>query len=165
MKAINFTDQELESMIEMYTAEMEEAQMYIGQIQELLKKLGAKPTKVTPVEKESKQGKKRGRKPEVKIVSTPVPTAKSVPVAANKANTKKTAAKSKVVVEKKPVAKPAPKKKAEKMVAATVESVVTSLLKKEPKKEVKKVAKPKSTEKKRIEEMAASAKLTKPVAK
>ena len=45
MKAINFTDQELESMIEMYTAEMEEAQLYITQIQELLKKLGATPGK------------------------------------------------------------------------------------------------------------------------
>ena len=225
MKSINFNDQELESMIEMYTTEMEESQKYVAQIQELLKKLGAKPTKVEPVEKEPKAAKKKGRKPAVKVVekaepkkrgrkpkvvvptiqatipTKPVkievkkkaepkktievkpkagkkaihkapplkvvsaPTAKSVPVAANKTNTKKIAAKSKVVVEKKPVVKPTPKKKAETKVAAKVESVVSSLLTKEPKKEVKKVVKTKSTEKKRIEEMATSAKLVKPKTK
>ena len=35
MKTINFTDLELESMIEMYTAEMEEAQVYIDQIKDI----------------------------------------------------------------------------------------------------------------------------------
>jgi hypothetical protein len=39
MKTIKLTDQELESMIEMYTAEMEEAKIYISKIQELLKNL------------------------------------------------------------------------------------------------------------------------------
>jgi len=225
MKSINFTDQELESMIEMYTAEMEEAQKYVAQIQELLKKLGAKPAKVEPVEKEPKVAKKKGRKPAVKVVektepkkrgrkpkevlpsiqaaipTKPIvkevkkkaepkkkvevkpkvgkkaihkapplkvvsaPTVKTVPVAANKTNTKKIAAKAKVVVEKKPIVAPTPKKKVETKVAATVESVVTSLLPKEPKKEVTKVAKTKSTEKKRIEEMATSAKLVKPKTK
>lgn len=210
MKSINFTNQELESMIEMYTAEMEEAQMYIAQIQDILKKLGAKPAKVKPVEQESKQGNKRGRKPAVKTVekaeskkrgrkpnvvapsiesaipSTPIKKevkknpepkkkiefkAKVGKKAVNKAAPLKVVsapvptAKSKVVVEKKPVVKPTPKKKTEKKVAATVESVVTSLLTKEPKKEVKKVAKTKSTEKKRIDEMATSAKLVKPKTK
>ena len=137
-------------MIEMYTAEMEEAQMYITQIQDILKKLGAKPTKSEPVE--SKQGKKSGRKPSVKVVE--------------KAEPKKRGRKPKVVlptVEAAISAKPVKKevKKKEKKVAATVESVVSSLITKEPKKEVKKAAKTKSTEKKRIEEMATSAKLVK----
>ena len=244
MKTINFTDLELESMIEMYTAEMEDAKLYIAQIQELLKKLGAKPTKEKVTEKEPKQGKKRGPKPSVKVVEksepkkrgrkksvpaiepvvvTPTkvvkkaepkkkvsakieeksvvkpapvkkatvlkPTTKSVPVAATKTNTKKQvelnpepvvevkkevkkveplkkiAAKAKVIAEQKPVVKPTPKKKPEAKVAAKVESVVTSLLTKEPKKEVKKVVKNKSTEKKRMDEMATSSKLTKPVSK
>jgi hypothetical protein len=37
---------------------MEEAQMYINQIQELFKKLGANPAKAEPVGKEKAQGKK-----------------------------------------------------------------------------------------------------------
>ena len=192
MKTINFSNSEVESMIEMYSAEMEEAQLYIAQIKELLKKLGAKAPKPELVEKE-KQGKKRGPKPSVKVVAkaepkkrgrkpkvavpmvkavvvpakvkpVPAPTAKSVPVAANRVNTKKKAkakpapvpaakvvvpvkktepkpakiaAKAKVVVEKKPVVKPAAKAKPEVKSPATVQSVVTSLLSAIPVKEVK----------------------------
>ncbi|MCX6265988.1 MAG: hypothetical protein NTW16_01325 [Bacteroidetes bacterium] len=150
MKSIKFTDLELESMIDMYTAEMEEAQMYIKHIQELLKKLGAKPAKAEPVEKEKAQGKKRGRKPAVKEAKAPVePKIKAV---------------AKVKAEKKPVVKPAPKKKPEAKVAAKVESVVTSLLT-APKKEVKKVVKNKPTGKKRKDTVATSAKLAKPLGK
>jgi hypothetical protein len=218
MKTINFSDRELESMIEMYRAELEEAQMYISQIQELLKKLGAQPVKAEVLEKEPKVAKKRGRKaqtvkvaiedkPKAKrgrkakvLVPTPeplvpvkpvekvikkkpkseknsvakqatVPIAKITPVATkpkkevvkHEPKPKKIAAKAKA--EKKPVTKPAPKKKPEPKVAATVNTVVKSLLTKEPKKVVAKAVKKKSPEKKRMDEMAASAKLTKPVAK
>jgi len=48
---------------------------------------------------------------------------------------------------------------------ATVESDVTSLLTSAPKKEVKPVVMKKSTEKQRIEEMAKSPKLSKPIAR
>ena len=56
--------------------------------------------------------------------------------------------------------KPEPIKKPEPKVAAKVKSVVTSLLTKEPKKEVKKVTRKKSPEKQRMDEMVASAKLS-----
>jgi len=183
MKTINFSDQELDSMLMMYYDELAEAQEYVEQIQEIIKKLSGKP---------AKEPQKRGRKPrqvsapamiapkaaalpvkKVKKTTTPKPSAKSVPIAASIENTKatkkaepkkKVVAKAKVVVAKKPVAKPAAiKKPAAK--PATVESVVGSLLVKAPGKVVKKAAKKVSTEKQRIREMAASAKLTKPVAK
>jgi hypothetical protein len=110
MKTIKFTDQELDSMIEMYTAEMEEAQLYIAHIREVLKKLGATPVKTEIPEKE-KTGKKRGPKPAVKKAE-----------------------------KKQLVPKPAVKRKADMKLAATVESVVASLQAKEPVKEVKKAA-------------------------
>ena len=195
MKTIKFTDLELESMIEMYNAELEEAEIYIAHIQEILKKLGVEPEKAEVVEKP--KGKKRGPKPSVKPVEAKGPPKKrgrkpklvlptlpevTVPeatpvvevkvkteprkkVAKVKTEPKKIAAKKKVVAEKKPVVKPEPKKKPEAKVAAKVESVVTSLLNQEPKKVVKKVAKKKSTEKQRLDEMAASAKISKPATK
>ncbi len=167
----------------MYYDELAEAQEYVAQIQEIIKKLTGKP---------AKESQKRGRKPQqvsapvvlapkaakipvkkVKKTTTPKPTAKSVPIAASIENTKvtkkvepkkKVIAKAKVAVEKKPIAKPvATKKPVDK--SATVESVVGSLLVKTPDKVVKKAVKTISTEKQRIQEMAASAKLTKPVAK
>ena len=129
-----------------------------------------------------KEPGKRGRKPKVVVPATPEvtdtpepfrnenevarvkgekkPVAKPAPV--KEAEPKKSTAKTKVVVEKKPVVKPEPKKKPELKVAAKVESVLTSLLNKEPKKEVKKVVKKKSPAKKRLDEMAASAKISKP---
>ena len=73
MKAIIFTDQELDSMIEMYKSELELAQIEVAQIQEILKKLGALPAKKEVVEKEPKVGKKRGRKPSLKVVEKDEP--------------------------------------------------------------------------------------------
>ena len=194
MKTIKFTDQELESMIEMYTAEMEEAKLYISKIQEILKKLGGKPAAEVVVEQEPK--KKRGRKPSVKAVEvkerkkpgrkpkavvpevktvakdvkpakkekvakakaekktifkptpikktskvTPEFSAKSVPVAANRANTKVAKPKKEKVAKVK-ADKPG-KKEVKKEVSATIESVVSSLLTTAPKKEVVKVVKKK----------------------
>lgn len=68
MKTLTFTDHELESMINMYFHELEEAHAYIAQIEEILTKLGALPAKKEVVEKEPKVGKKRGRKPSLKVV-------------------------------------------------------------------------------------------------
>ena len=68
MKTLTFTDHELESMINMYFHELEEAHAYIAQIEEILTKLGALPAKKEVVEKEPKVGKKRGRKPSLKVI-------------------------------------------------------------------------------------------------
>ena len=51
MKTIKFTDLEYESMIMMYLEELAEAQEYVEQIKEILKKLHAKPAKEDKVEK------------------------------------------------------------------------------------------------------------------
>ena len=155
MKTISFNEEELESLLMMYYDELSQAKQYVEQIQEIIKKLSGKPSKeAVKVEKlpkpakkkkatralakpaENKPAKKAGRKP--KVVA---PSAKSVPVAANTANTKAT---------------------------ATVESVVGSLLVTPPRKAVlKKVAakKKKPTQKQRILEMATSANLIKPEVK
>ncbi len=176
----------------MYYDELSQAKQYVEQIQEIIKKLSGKPSKETvkveklpkPAKKkkagkvlakpaENKPTKKAGRKP--KVVA---PSAKSVPVAANTANTKatiktvepkpkKVAAKTKAA-KKKPTAKPSAKKTTETKAIATVESVVGSLLTTAPKKAVlKKVSakKKKPTQKQRIQEMAASANLIKPEVK
>ena len=135
MKTINFTDLELESMIEMFTAEMEDAQVYIDQIQELLKKFGAKPTKEKGTEKEpiQKRGqkpagkifeksepKKRGRKPR-EVLTTPEIILPDNPVKKEKKVTKVKAK------GEQPVIKSAPVKKAENKVipaqASTEKSV------------------------------------------
>lgn len=69
MKTIKFSDLELESMIQMYQDELAEANMYVEQIKDVLKKLHSKPAKEEVVEKQPKQGKKRGRKPS-KVAAT-----------------------------------------------------------------------------------------------
>jgi len=69
MKTIKFTEQEYESMIMMYMDELAEAQEYVEQIKEILKKLNAEPDK----ELVAKQPQKRGRKPQVKTIEKPEP--------------------------------------------------------------------------------------------
>ena len=73
MKTVKFTDQELESMLMMYYDELAEAKQYVEQIQEIIKKLGAKPEKTEVIEKEPKVGKKRGRKVSVNVVEKAEP--------------------------------------------------------------------------------------------
>ena len=76
MKAINFTDKEIEFLRNMYQEELADAQKYIDQIKEVLKKLGA-PIRAAIeelVEKEpKKKGKRRGRKPKAKVVEPKEP--------------------------------------------------------------------------------------------
>ena len=243
MKTVQFTDQELESMINMYFAELEEAHAYIAQIEEILTKLGAKPSKTEVVEKEPKVGKKRGRKvsvnvvekaepkkrgrkkslptqPEVSVVaeplkkvekvakvkraykkkaaitptSVPTATAKSVPVAATKANTKKKAepkpvptkaatvaakvkkevvkpepkpkkiAASKAKAEKEPVVKPAPKKSLNSKFIERIRDIFEPELTDPKKEEVKKVAKKKAVRKSKPKGVTL-VKLSKPLPK
>jgi hypothetical protein len=104
MKTIKFTDQELDSMIEMYTAEMEEAQLYIAHIREVLKKLGATPVKAEIPEK-GKTGKKRGPKPATVESASASLQAKEPVKEVKKSAEKKIAAK-----KKKPAKVSAPKK-------------------------------------------------------
>jgi len=67
MKTIHFSDQELESMLMMYYDELAEAQQYVEQIQEIIKKLLGKP---------ANEPQKRGRKPRVvKPAAAPVEAA------------------------------------------------------------------------------------------
>jgi hypothetical protein len=114
MKTIKFTNQELESMVEIYTAEMEEAKLYISKIQDILKKLGAKPAAEVAIEQEPK--KKRGRKPSVKPIEIKErkkpgrkPKAAAEPEVKTVAEPIKPVKKEKVVkvkAEKKPIVKP-----------------------------------------------------------
>jgi hypothetical protein len=133
MKAIKFTDLELDSMIEMYKAELEYAQNKVANIQEILRKLGAKPEKEVVAEKEPKQGKKRGPKPKVKTFEIKerkkpgrkpkevVPTVEAPVVVAKPVKKEKVA---KVKTEKTPDVKPTPVKKKTKITPEpSVESV------------------------------------------
>ena len=116
---------------------------------------------------EKPEPKKLGRKPKVvlpAVESKPavIPVKKEV---VKKVEPKKVIApKAKVIVEKS-VTKAAAEKKLQTKSPATVESVVTSLLTPLPEKVVKPVAKKKTTEQQRIQEMAKSARLSKPVTK
>lgn len=163
MKAIKFTDQELQSMIEMYESELELAQLDVANIQEILRKLGAKPEKDVVAEKEQKQGKKRGPKPKVKTVEIKerkkpgrkpkevVPTVEAPVVVAKPVKKEKVA---KVKTEKTLDVKPTPvKKKAKITPEPTVEFVPVAAIKAKTK-----VAKPKK-------EKVAKVKAEKPIKK
>ena len=69
MKTITFNDQELESMLMMYYEELAEAQEYVEQIQEIIKKLTGKPA----IERQ-----KRGRKPQQVVVPNTTPEAEKM---------------------------------------------------------------------------------------
>ncbi len=75
MKAIKFTDSELEFLIHHYELELIEAEAYMGEIRGILKKLGV-ISKEAAVEQPVKVAKKRGRprleKPVVKAEPLPV---------------------------------------------------------------------------------------------
>ncbi len=138
MKAIKFTDQELETTIEIYQVQLELAKMEVAAIQEILKKLGGGSEKSVVTEKSPKQ--KRGRKPSVKTVETREP--------------KKRGRKARVSVVKAVVATPSvpePKATPKKEIAAVVKKKSTGKQKtqqkatpvKKSKPAVKKVAKTK----------------------
>ena len=70
-----FSDQELDFMRQQYSEELANAEKYIEQIKEVLRKIGGsvKLTKEELVENEPKQRKKRGRKSQVKVVEPKEP--------------------------------------------------------------------------------------------
>ena len=125
MKTINFNDQELESMIMMYSDELLEAKLYVEKLQEILKKLTGKKAKTVVVEKLPKKAKKKARKVKVKA-EVKKPVEKAVEKAAAK-TAAKAAVKPAAKPAAKPVAKPVAKKKAAPKAPATVESVVGAL--------------------------------------
>ena len=206
MKAITFTEKQIEFLREQYQDELAQAKEYVNQIIGLLNKLGVREKSVKEEPVEIKVYKKHGPKPKVKVVepkAEPKKRGRKPKVALptleivsehkpEKKEGKKKVSKSKV--GKKTVTKAAPKKKStEEVIAAPVKEVKVDTkkdvkkkvakkqpvkkspvkietapvkdVKDAPKKKMKKVVKKKSIEKRRIEEMAKSAKLTKPVSK
>ncbi|MEI7896096.1 MAG: hypothetical protein WCJ26_03610 [bacterium] len=107
MKSIKFSDAELEFLQNHYELELMDAENYVGEIKNILKKLGAIEQEVAKEKPAVKSGKKAGRPkqekkvaaekvvaPEVKATKKPTPkkAAKKAPKAAKKAATKKVAA-------------------------------------------------------------------------
>ena len=153
MKSIKLTDQELDSMIQMYTAELEEAQMYIKHLQDILDKLEAAPLKAAATENEPKVAKKRGRKPSVKPVE--------------KAEPKKRGRKPKTAViatPDLPVAEVPVKKVKKAKVADALGSLVDSLVAAKPAKK-EKAPKKKSTPKRKAKGFVSLVNLSKPLGK
>jgi hypothetical protein len=171
MKTIKFSDEEITFLRQQYTDELAQAEKYIDQIKDVLKKLGtpARVSKEVLMEKEPKVAKRRGPKPKVKAIEAKVPKKRGrpkrvvVPTTAEAATVtvakpvkkevkkkvgpkpkKKIATKAKVKIEKKVISKPAPNKKAEEK----AEVVPTTLPTSNPK-EIKKVVKKWSNKKRR----------------
>jgi len=201
MKAIKFSEKELEFLREQYQDELSQAKEYVNQILEILKKLGVREKSVKEEPVEIKVYKKRGPKPKVKTVESKVepkkrgrkpkitiPTLEIVPESKPEKNEgKKKVSKAKVGRKKKltenvvptpvkevkvapkkdvkKVAKKKPEKKSPVKIETTPKTAPVKEVKEVSKKKVKKAPKTKSLEKKRIDEMAKSAKLTKPIAK
>ena len=155
MKTVKFSEEEISFLRQQYSEELAQAEKFVKQIKDVLKKLGA-PAKEAPIEKEPKIPKKRGRKskksktlePKVpkkrgrpkKIVVPTTIEAAIVKVAkpAKKAKPKKKiAAKAKVKVAKKPVAKATPQKNtAEKSEIVPTGALTSKVIKKVAKKKV-----------------------------
>jgi hypothetical protein len=70
MKTINFSEEEISFLRHQYIEELNQAEQYVDQIKNVLKKLGgsAKTSKRETISEEPKIGKKRGPKPKVKAV-------------------------------------------------------------------------------------------------
>ena len=168
MKAIKFSEKELEFLRQQYQDELESAQEYVEQINDILNKLGvrAKSIKEEPKEKEPKQYKKRGPKPKVKVIEpkgppkkrgrkpkiviqavehTPIPA----PKPEKKAEPEKKKVAAKVKVGKKVVHKATPLKKSLAKVEPATKSL-TTFEKQTSKKEIKKVFKKKPNKKRRV---------------
>lgn len=75
MKSINFTEKELEFLQQQYSSELANAEQYVDQVKEILKKLGSPPkqTREETTEQEPKAGKRRGRKPKAVVIEPNVP--------------------------------------------------------------------------------------------
>jgi hypothetical protein len=75
MKTVRFSEDEVSLLRNLYSDELDQAERYVKQIKDFLKKLGT-PAKISievPIEKKSKVAKKRGRKPKAKTIEPKVP--------------------------------------------------------------------------------------------
>lgn len=119
MKAIKFSESELEFLQNHYELELMDAENYVGEIKNILKKLGAIEKEIVKEKPVKKPGKKPGRPAKVKkaiVEKTPPP----VVLPEKKTPAKKTGKKTrKAKAVKKPVAKPASKPVAENPVKQT----------------------------------------------
>jgi hypothetical protein len=127
MKAIKFSESELEFLQTHYELELLDAENYVGEIKNILKKLGAIEQEITKEKPAKKAGKKSGRpkkqKKETKVsaeIPAPVVVKQDKKVAPKKTAAPKAAPKK--VAPKKAVKKPAVKK-AVKAPAAQTEPV------------------------------------------
>jgi len=177
MKTIKFSEEELSLLRNMYEDELAQAENYVGQIKDVLKKLGApvKESKEIPIEKEPKAAKKRGRKPKAKVLATKVPKKRGrpkrviVPTINEAAPIKvakpaKKAKPQKKITAKPKVAKKTVIKKAPKVVPNPV-SVPTTESKQFLKKEVKRVVKKKTGKRRFPQRGVRLASLSKPLPK
>lgn len=140
MKAIKFTDSELEFLIHHYELELIEAEAYMGEIRGILKKLGV-ISKETVVEQPVKVAKKRGRprleKPVVKDEPLPVLVEKK-----ERAKRKSAPAKAKPGPKPAPKMEEAPKKKVAPKKKATPVKKLAPVKKATPKKRATPVKNP-----------------------
>ena len=72
MKTIKFNESELEFLQNHYELELLDAENYVGEIKNILKKLGVIEKEITKEKPVKTSGKKRGRPKKEKKVSTPV---------------------------------------------------------------------------------------------
>ena len=125
MKSIKFSESELDFLKNHYELELSDAENYISEIKNILKKLGVIEKEIAKEKPIKNSGKKRGRPKKEKTApvknASPAPAKPGKKSAAKKTKKKavKPAEKAKpaaVKAEKAPVVKPAPKKKAKKAV-------------------------------------------------
>lgn len=96
MKAIKFSESELEFLQNHYELELSDAENYVVEIKNILKKLGVSDTEITKEKPAKSTGKKRGRPKKEKNINDEVTTPAPVkPV--KKVNLKKAEKKGKIV--------------------------------------------------------------------
>jgi hypothetical protein len=140
MKSIKFSESELEFLQNHYELELLDAENYVGEIKNILNKLGKieKEKEVTGEKSSRKTGKKRGRPKNAQkgsadvTESTQEKPAKTVKPSVKKGNEPKAAKPKGIVVkaEKEPVVKSTPKKVIKKAKAVTA---AKKIVKKAPK--------------------------------
>jgi hypothetical protein len=119
MKAIKFSESELEFLQDHYELELLDAENYVGEIKNILKKLGAIEEVIVPEKPVKKAGKKPGRpKTEKKAVAEKPVVVKAVAAKVTEKAPKAAKKVAKVKTVKAPVAKPV-KKSPKKVVKAS----------------------------------------------
>lgn len=150
MKSIKFNESELEFLQNHYELELSDAENYVGEIKNILKKLGVIGKEIAKEKPVKSTGKKPGRPKKDK--KTPADNAIPAPSRQTKKVTPKKVVKRKV--------KPAKKTK-----LTGVKAEKTSVAKAAPKKKVRKVKKVKKSRIKADKNSALKAQVSKPVSK